>query len=471
MAKTTFLNGGRFAILECNNGSVAIIKNAGDDGVLSPPIVSVEGDENWEAFNQEIAASGEVDANVDFSALIDHLTNECLSIQNCPDGGPLSVQLDLSNLDPDGDGIINVEGDVNANVVLDPITTLLTTINESIADGSLQIGNDCSNPIPVSTCPENPLEVVNDTYLGDACFDELAESISSEPINGTSGTLSNGVTYTLVDDGPTATIFGTAPGDIRWEDSTLTLTASGPVSLLLTPVTAGDPVVLNPIVWSHQNNTIPPSTNGGNFTLLSSDGELVEYVPGAIDAVPTLNDSGLSRAWAGLADSAAPTATQDWGQFKAPRGTVFTIRGRDAEAMNISVLPFSPSGEPQTLSKIRKADGSIVHLDGLGNVVDTSAMIEVACTREQVSVVSNEVHGAADIPNNSVDFSIPVDEVWSYTVSSEGGDPVIVDTGNGIVTIHRAGSRTFGTGNRRIDTSAVTITTGANSNADLFWEA
>ena len=78
-------------------------------------------------------------------------------------------------------------------------------------------------------------------------------------------------------------------------------------------------------------------------------------------------------------------------------------------------------------------------------------------------------HGASDIPNGSSGVNPMPASVTSYTVTNEGGADVIVDTGNGIVTLHRIGSRTFGDGISRINTSGVSITTGANSNADIIW--
>ena len=78
--------------------------------------------------------------------------------------------------------------------------------------------------------------------------------------------------------------------------------------------------------------------------------------------------------------------------------------------------------------------------------------------------------GGIDIPNSATAFAFPFADVITFTITNEGATDVLVNTPDGVVTIHQGGSRTWGTGENRIDTSAITIDTGANSNADLIWE-
>lgn len=78
-----------------------------------------------------------------------------------------------------------------------------------------------------------------------------------------------------------------------------------------------------------------------------------------------------------------------------------------------------------------------------------------------------------NIDNNSL-FPMPVSPVRSFTIVKEGSDPVNVEFGNGrSITITQNGNRTFGDveSNVLIDVSSVVITTGANSQAQVLWEA
>lgn len=80
-------------------------------------------------------------------------------------------------------------------------------------------------------------------------------------------------------------------------------------------------------------------------------------------------------------------------------------------------------------------------------------------------------HGA-DIPNSTAAWAFPVAQVRTFTVTREGNGLVVVTTPSGAVTLHRNGSRTWGSGDGAalIDVSGISIQTGAGSNADVIWE-
>ena len=88
-----------------------------------------------------------------------------------------------------------------------------------------------------------------------------------------------------------------------------------------------------------------------------------------------------------------------------------------------------------------------------------------------------EVAGGVDIPNESTAFEIPEQTVRTLTICADGTldgefDPVVINTPNGTQTLNVPGCRTFGSheGRTRLDTSGFSVTTGANSNADMHWE-
>lgn len=106
----------------------------------------------------------------------------------------------------------------------------------------------------------------------------------------------------------------------------------------------------------------------------------------------------------------------------------------------------------------------LVQIDAAGVETNIGASVDtlIACNEQALP-------GASDIPNSSTGFTITPTVVRSFTVTNEGTDDVVVNIGGGSVTLHRAGSRTWGFDEGTLDISTLSIDTGANSNADITW--
>lgn len=198
-------------------------------------------------------------------------------------------------------------------------TTAITTTNGitlSVGDEYVEFPNGTTWAYPDMTC-----------FLPDG---------SPQSISAGSGALTDGTTYTVTNSQGAGgnTQFG-AGGDIRWENSSVvTLNFSNPVNLYLKPTS--DASLGNPLVWSHSNTVTPPSTAGGGFTQVQADSSSITYTPGIIDAQIVIVNSG--QAWAGLPNSGAPNAQNDWGVVLLSEVTSITVSSRDAEAMNFTAV-------------------------------------------------------------------------------------------------------------------------------------
>lgn len=125
--------GGKFErVFDCGR-LVQITAYVDGDGNEIDPVTYTPDSPEWEAIVAAVLSCemSEASGNIDLSPII-QLLSGCLQVTNCDDGGPLIVQLDFSNLDPDGDGIINVEGDVNANVELQPVIDAINALLEQM---------------------------------------------------------------------------------------------------------------------------------------------------------------------------------------------------------------------------------------------------------------------------------------------------------------------------------------------------
>lgn len=172
----------------------------------------------------------------------------------------------------------------------------------------------------------------------------------SAPLTAATGTLPDGTTYAVT--GGNSSAYGTLqPGDVNWTGE-ITLTFSQPVNLILSPTASGDPAINNPLTWTYQNGTSPTNPSS---TRLVSDGQDLVYTPGAVDAqlaIRTLAVDGVAQANGGLPDSSGLTATQDWGKLEAPAGTVYTLRARQTDAMNITAQPLAERTVCESLTEL-----------------------------------------------------------------------------------------------------------------------
>jgi|GEM_PF-4394898 len=234
---------------------------------------------------------------------------------------------------------------------------------------------------------------------------------------------------------------------------------NGP-SLYTTPSATVPGGGFNPVTFSFTGS--PTLTAGNTYHLAFSTNPIVIWQTG-VNGAPI--DTRIGRIIGGTQDTANP-----------PLFINFTT---------------TTAGTPNSYKVITYSDGEVIATDALGNLVDVSGGIPPSWTLVDCKEVCNldlaekvaeaiantpdvaEVADGVDIPNNSAAFAIPVAQVRTFTVTNEGSNPVVINTPSGTVTMNLPGSRTFGSArdNVVLDTSAYTIATGTNSNADVIWEA
>ena len=147
---------------------------------------------------------------------------------------------------------------------------------------------------------------------------------------------------------------------------------------------------------------------------------------------------------------------------------------------------LSPTGYPAGVYSLQYIDNVPMWFHpadagGVVRVVSTPALLtelnagidpsKIVMCSASTTGPTDAIPGAADIPN-STSWTFPTNKVRGFTVSREGAGQVVVDTPAGTqVTLHRNGTRTWSLQDGSyLDVSNVTITTGANSRADVVWE-
>lgn len=259
--------------------------------------------------------------------------------------------------------------------------------------------------------------------------DLAVETETLEGIAALNGTLSNGVSYTseLV-GGTNQSLIQAANGDTQWAtNSILRITFDEPVDEFIALGGVSDPA-LNPAIqlWH---------SGGGVSTSVTSDGDPVTYIPGAVTAGVTVNGSTA------IHDGVTPnvSTTDDWGRVVAPNAQTIDIQAVSTESMRFAVR-FTEKGPclpvlqcPETgeirdgLTNTTVIVGPDSKLVACGSTASAELIAECdapdQCWQDQIdpSAVSGD---AANDPGNFDYDSAGA----SYTATNPGTEDVVVTT-------------------------------------------
>ena len=265
--------------------------------------------------------------------------------------------------DPEGDGIINV----------DAVLSL---------DGQcLKVDNCDGTELSVELTAENIAALAEANIvpvkLREQCFQVLTGEEQTQ-ISAASGTLPNGVTYTVTNTDTGLTF--NADGSILWENSSLlTFDFSAPVDFVIDEGLA---------FWQNF---------GGVITSVTSSGDPLD---GSGVTLGTVDVTGQTATYA----STSSNGFSAWGQLIAPNTTQVAIQGVGVDELNFSAV--TPSGDSERFTVCHFSDGSTVITDALGELVELpEEAVAVPCSDEccddEDLVLPHTGFGGTTIENDS----------------------------------------------------------------------
>ena len=315
-----------------------------------------------------------------------------------------------------------------------------TTIKDCKSGATLAVVPFCGPAETVTTFTANSDGTV--TYVsedGTSTTSKILTCLSTvgppELIRQSNSTLSDGTTVDIT-GGNSLSFSSNNQGDVRWE-GTITITTSKPSKLILSPTTTGDPVVLNPLTWTYRNGTGP---NNPSSTRLTTDGDDIEVIAGSTGII--IADGKIARS--GQSDSSGLTASDDWGTVIANNGTVFTLRARQTDAVNIQIQPLDEveicditndlsqrvdvlEGFTETVTTlVDNGDGSFSYTNEDGVTVtysDADTQNTVSSTTGNVEVIETTN------PDGTTNYDLDVCKVTDFKLNATG-DSLIIDVLN-----------------------------------------
>lgn len=234
---------------------------------------------------------------------------------------------------------------------------------------------------------------------------------------------------------------------------------------------------------------------GAAYDEVSRDGtgiyQTVSFEPISASAVfqpgDTFNAGGGSNLGATIGPFQGPVITSSTAQTLLTAGNRsrmevdYVLGVLEPDTINLLEIWTNPDGTKSGVNTETGAEltaAEIADVEANAELIDcTDPQYAKLCDIDsklatlQTDVEAVMIAAGEDIANGEAGFTPAWPAtVWTFTVANDGSDPVVVNTDSGPVTLHAGGSRTWGTGHRKISTAGITIDTGANSNADVIWE-
>ena len=241
---------------------------------------------------------------------------------------------------------------------------------------------DNTEPVPcIAALPTEQSDQETEKFIGKVNYGiyELAPAGPSIPIDAAAGSLPDGTTFNVSVNQNLGDLQFSAdtPGDIRWDNATLSIATSAPVELQITNVTGAD--MGTPIIWQG-------AVNGGPANVIT-DGGMPSYVAGAFDAQLNISPSSVTAT---LDNPNAPRGDDDFGVVTFPSASQIDFRGIDFDAYNFTVRQLQTVlVETRSAYGCRLSNGTTVYRDCVTHEVveiTDDNIVEVGTSSSVISI-------------------------------------------------------------------------------------